>query len=175
MVRLGDLCFRLLPRNGWRSLALALGLGLAFGAYMALADHFVFASAVPAVQRILLAQNSLSERLAFFARGALLDELEYRLIALTALAWGLASLAKRPAPAAIWAAIVLTALVVYPLGNWSYFRALDPTVMSLLRELALHGGAGVLWGWLYWRHGWLSGLAGHIAAHLSLQPLLGAL
>lgn len=123
----------------------------------------------------MLAQNSLGERLLFFARGALLDELEYRLIALTAIAWGLANAAKRPMPAASWAAIVLTALVVYPLGNWAYFSGLDPNAMTFLREVALHGGAGVLWGWLYWRHGWLSGLTGHVSAHLALQPLLGVL
>jgi hypothetical protein len=174
-VRLGDLGFTLLPRRGWRSLGLAAVLGLGFGAYMALADHVLFAGAVPAVQRIALAQEPLAARLLFHARGALLDEIAYRLIALTALAWALASLVKRRAPGVHWAAIVLTALVVYPLGNMAYFRSLDPTAITVLRELALHGGAGVLWGWLYWRHGWLSGLTGHIAAHLSLQPLLGLL
>ncbi len=174
-VRLSDLGFALLPRNGWRSLALAAGLGLAFGAYMAVADLTVFSGTIPPVQRAMLAPNSLAERLLFFTRGALLDELEYRLIALTAIAWGLARLAKRSVRAATWAAILLTALIVYPLGNWAYFRGLDPTAMTVLREVALHGGAGVLWGWLYWRHGWVSALTGHVAAHLSLQPLLGAL
>ena len=53
-VRLGELGFRLLPRDGWRSLALAAAMGLAFGAYMALADSFVFPSIVPEVQRALL-------------------------------------------------------------------------------------------------------------------------
>ncbi|MEO6718454.1 MAG: hypothetical protein ABIM50_14565, partial [Novosphingobium sp.] len=69
-VRLGDPGFAVLPRRGWRSLALAAGLGLAFGGYMALADRFVFAGAIPAVQRIMLAQYPLSERLLFFVRGA---------------------------------------------------------------------------------------------------------
>ena len=155
-VRLGDLGFALLPRRGWRSLALAAGLGLAFGTWMALADHFAFAGHIPAVQHIMLAQNSLAERLLFFARGALFDELEYRLIALTAIAWALANLIRRPAPAAHWAAILLAALIVYPLGNWAYFRGLEPSAMTLLREVVLHGGAGLLWGWLYWRHGWVS-------------------
>ena len=174
-VRLGDLGFALRPRHGWRSLVLAAGLGLAFGAYMAMADLTVFSGIIPPVQTTMLAQNSLAERLLFFARGALLDELEYRLIALTAIAWGLSKLAQRSVRAATWAAILLTALIIYPLGNWAYFRDLDPSALTLLRELALHGAAGTLWGWLYWRHGWLSGLTGHVAAHLSLQPLLGAL
>jgi hypothetical protein len=47
--------------------------------------------------------------------------------------------------------------------------------MTLLREVTLHGAAGVLWGWIYWRYGWLSGLTGHLCAHLSLQPLLSVM
>ena len=165
----------MLPRRGWRSLALAAGLGLAFGTYMAVADRFLFSAGIPQVQQVSLAQIPLAERLLFHARGALLDELAYRLVALTAIACGVATLVRQPARNAVWAAILLTALVVYPLGNWSYFRTLDPSALTVLREMALHGGAGVLWGWLYWRHGWLSGLTGHVSAHLALQPLLGAM
>ena len=140
-----------------------------------MADHYLFAGAVPAVQRIVVEQNTLAERLLYYGRGAVLDELEFRLMALTVIAWGLASLSQRTGPKLHWAAILLTALVAYPLGNWAYFQSLDPTAMTVARELALHGTAGVLWGWLYWRHSWLSGLTGHVAAHLSLQPLLGVL
>ena len=174
-VRLGDLGFALLPRRGWRSLALAAGLGLAFGAYMALADSLVFSSVIPEVQRAMRVQMPLGERLEFFARGSLADEIEFRLLALTAIAWGLAGVTRSTGPKVHWAAILLTALVVYPLGNWNYFRFLDPSALTVLREIALHGAAGVLWGWLYWRHGWLSGLTGHVSAHLTLQPLLGAI
>jgi hypothetical protein len=31
---------------------------------------------------------------------------------------------------------------------------------------------GSVWGWLYWRHGWLAGVAGHSATHLVMDPLL---
>jgi hypothetical protein len=43
----------------------------------------------------------------------------------------------------------------------------DPVYASL-RYLAV----GSVWGWLYWRHGWVSALIGHGAAHLVLDPLL---
>lgn len=171
-IRLGALDYHLLPRQGWRSLALAIALGVGFGAYMAIADRTVFAAAIPEAQRATLAANGLAARLAFYARGAVIDEIAYRLIAMTALTWGLAWLSGRAGRTVHWAAIALTALVIYPLGNWPYFLALDPSGLTLARELALHGAAGLLWGWLYWRHGWLSGLAGHVGAHLALQPLL---
>ncbi len=174
-VRLGELGFRLLPRDGWRSLALAAAMGLAFGAYMALADSLVFPSIVPEVQHVMRAQMTLADRLIFFARGSLVDEIAFRLIALTAIAWGIANLSRRTGSQVLWAAILLVAFVAYPLGNWTYFRALDASALTILREVALHGAAGVLWGWLYWRHGWLAGLTGHVSAHLALQPLLGAM
>ncbi|WP_316399143.1 hypothetical protein [Bradyrhizobium sp. 33ap4] len=41
--------------------------------------------------------------------------------------------------------------------------------------MALHGCGGLLWGYLYWRHGLAASIAGHVSAHLSLQPLLGFL
>ncbi len=172
MVLPGALGFGILPRQGLRSLAIALIAGLAFGLWMALADAALFAGAVPDVQRLMVAQMSTSERIMWFARGALVDEMIFRLIALTALAWCLALMSGLRGGALAWPAILLTALVVYPLGSWAYLSALEPGALTALRELALHGAAGVLWGWLYWRHGWLSGVTGHIAAHLSLQPLL---
>ena len=174
-VRLGDLGFEILPRRGWRSLALAAGLGLVFGAYMALADRFLFASVVPQVQHTMLAQMTTVDRLLLFARGALIDEVELRLVALTVIAWGIANLFRTGDGRVHRAAILLVAFVIYPLASWNYFRFLDPSALTILREVALHGAAGTLWGWLYWRHGWLSGLTGHVSAHLALQPLLGAM
>ena len=172
MVFPGELGFGILPRQGLRSLAIALIAGLAFGLWMVLADAAVFAGVVPDVQRLMVAQMSTSERIMWFARGALVDEVIFRLIALTALAWCLALMTRLRGRALAWPVILLTALVVYPLGSWAYFSALEPGALTVLRELALHGAAGVLWGWLYWRHGWVSAVTGHIAAHLSLQPLL---
>lgn len=172
MVLPGELGFGLLPRNGWRSLTLAVVLGLAFGAWMALADTTVFASAYPEVQRQMVEQLPVASRIALHARGALVDEVIYRLIGVTAIAWCCALVSRLRGPALAWPAILFAALIAYPLGTWDYFSALEPGAMTVLRALALHGAAGVLWGWLYWRHGWLCAVTGHIAAHLTLQPLL---
>ena len=174
-IGLSDLGLQLGLRRGPRSLLIAAGCGLGFGVYMALADATVFRSAVPEVQHVLLTQFTLAQRLARFVPGALFDEVEYRLIGLTGLAWLLARLTRLRGPALLWPAILLTAFVVYPLGAMGYFRQLDWHGLTLARELALHGAAGTLWGWLYWRHGWLAGVTGHIASHLALQPLLGLL
>ena len=162
-------------RHGNRSALVALACGLAFGVWMALADATVFRAAVPEVQHVLVMQMTLVQRLARFVPGALLDEVEYRLIALTAICWLLAGLTGRRGPALHWPSILLVAFVVYPLGAWGYFQQLHWSSLTVAREVVLHGGAGMLWGWLYCRHGWLAGVIGHIGAHLALQPLLGVM
>ncbi|MDE2442567.1 MAG: hypothetical protein KGP14_16245, partial [Betaproteobacteria bacterium] len=90
-----DTGFSLYPRQGLRSLAIALGAGLVFGCWMAAADATVFASAVPASQQVILASTTALERIAVFARGALGDELALRLIAMTAITWSLMAITGR--------------------------------------------------------------------------------
>jgi hypothetical protein len=74
-----------------------------------------------------------------------------------------------------WTAILVTALLVYPALHQAYLSALVRTPLTVLCEITLHGGAGILWGFLYWRHGLVSAIAGHIGAHISLEPLLSLL
>jgi len=31
---------------------------------------------------------------------------------------------------------------------------------------------GVVWGWLYWRHGWFAAVSAHASTHLFMDPLL---
>lgn len=174
LLRPRELGFFLTFRHGTRSLRLAALAGLVFGLWMAVADTWLFASVVPPVQHELLATTSTSSRIWQFAGGAFFDEIEFRLIALTGLAWLIARSTGWRDARAVWPAILAVALVLYPLGTWGYFGTLDWSGMTVARELLLHCGAGVLWGWLYWRHGWLAGVTGHISAHLALQPLLTA-
>ena len=166
-----DLCLTF--RNGAQSARFALLAGMGFGLFMAMADMVLFASAVPEVQRYAVTQVSLGGRLAHYLRGAAIDEVQFRLIAMTGLIWLLSHMPKAGGKWQHWTSLSLAALVVYPLMNMNYISYLDWSVLTFARELVLHGGAGMLWGWLYWKHGWLAGLTGHMGAHLTLQPLLG--
>ena len=159
-------------RHGTRSFRIAVIAGLAFGVWMAIADTWLFAGVVPRVQHEMLASMPAFSRIWHFATGSLSDEIWFRLIALTGIAWLIARGTGWRDGRAVWPAILLVAMVLYPLGTWGYFRALDWSGMTVAREVLLHGAAGTLWGWLYWRHGWLAGVTGHVCAHLALQPLL---
>lgn len=175
MLRPRELGFYLTFRHGTRSLWHAVLAGLIFGVWVAVADTWLFASIVPQAQREMLAQVPVLSRIALHAQAALLEEIEYRLIALTGLAWLIARYTGWRDARAVWPAILLVALVLYPLSLWDYFRALDWSGLTVTRELMLDGGAGMLWGWLYWRHGWLACVAGHVATQFALQPLLTVL
>ncbi|MFM5929428.1 MAG: hypothetical protein ACKOPQ_00800 [Novosphingobium sp.] len=172
MPLLTDIDFTLLPRHGLRSLGIAAGAGLAFGAWMALADASLFQSVVPQVQHDMVAEAGPLARIAWFARGALVDEIQLRLVALTGLTWGAVALTGKQSARLHWLCIAATAFIVWPFVARGYFAGLDWSVLTGLREATLHGAAGMLWGWLCWRHGWTAGLTGHVAAHASLQPLL---
>ncbi|RUZ81168.1 hypothetical protein EN943_01765 [Mesorhizobium sp. M7A.F.Ca.US.006.01.1.1] len=155
-------------------MTIALGSGLAFGTYMALADALLFRSAIPEWQTKVVAGISTVERIAFFAPKAIFDELKFRLIAVSVLVWILTTMAGRRGWC-FWIAIIFTALVIYPVFQHGYLSTLAPTPLTVLREIMLHGGAGILWGYLYWRHGLVASVVGHVSAHLALQPLLGLL
>ena len=93
---------------------------------------------------------------------AALEELKYRLVLMTVLAALLSRGTGRLSPA-LWVAIIALA----QLANVGPLVFSDPAYASL-RYLAV----GSVWGWLYWRHGWISALIGHTACHLILDPIL---
>lgn len=170
--RLRDLGLSLTLSEGARSLVVAVAAGLAFGAWMALADATLFRSAVPHVQHWMVAHLTAPQRIAFGWRGALYDEMVLRLGVVTALVW-LARVAGLAGWRALWPAILAAACLAWPLTVLPYLSDLHWSALVAAREVLLHAAAGTLWGWLYCRHGWLAGLTGHWAAHLALQPLLG--
>jgi hypothetical protein len=173
--RLADLGLGIVPRNFTSSMALAIAVGLLFGTYMALADRFLFSTVVPEFQISFVKASSAPQRLVFYAQVVVFEEIAYRLLVLTTLVWAAVALSGTIRPWCYWVAILTTALVLYPLGHLAYLASLPPTTLSVAREIALHGSAGILWGYLYWRYGLLASIGGHVAAHLSLQPLLSIL
>lgn len=168
-VRLADLHLTIGVRHGARSALQALAVGIGVGLAMLAADAVLFQAYVPAAQRDAFAGVSYAARLGWFIPRALLDEAVLRLAALWPLLWLVARLRGRADAVGAWLAIALVAVVVYPLYAHAYFAGLAWSPGTAARELLLHGGAGIAWGALNWRHGWSAGALGHCAAHLVLQ------
>jgi hypothetical protein len=155
-------------RFGLRSLGAALAAGLVLGLWIAFADTWLFSPIVPASQHALFEATPFAARLLTIALLVLRDEVVLRLIVLGGLVW----LFGRSSDAARWLAILFTALVAWPVLSHGYIVGLVLSAPTIAREILLHGMAGIVWGWLCLRHGWLAGFVGHLGAYLAMVPLL---
>jgi hypothetical protein len=162
----------LLPREGWRKLALAAAIGLGFGVWMAVADAILFRPIVPAAQTAFVRATGAFERIANGLPFAVQDEIEFRWLLLATVLWFVtpASAAHRAGhgPRA-WAAMIAVATL---------YAFLHPAQMGTpaldLREAALYVSAGTLWGLIFCRWGLVAAMAAHMSAYLTLEPLLGS-
>src|SRR5690242_12247763 len=108
---------------------------------MALADALLFRSVIPASQTALVSGFSAIDRIVYFTPLAVADELIFRLVAMSLLVWTLTAVAGRRSWC-FWAAILGTALLIYPALHPVYLSSLELTPSTVLREIMLHGGAG---------------------------------
>jgi membrane protease YdiL (CAAX protease family) len=109
--------------------------------------------------------------------GGITEELLVRLFVVTALVWALGKVWRtsdaRPAPGAVWTAIVIATLL-FALGHLPMASRLgELTPWLVVRVLVLNGIAGMLYGWLYTRRGLEAAIAAHAATHIPLQVLAG--
>ncbi len=106
--------------------------------------------------------SPLIPRLPVLSLIAIMDEFKYRLLLMTAVvALQKLIFGKLSAPSFI------AAIVISQFANVGSLVLADP-VYAALRYWAV----SCVWGWLYWRHGWLAAVTGHAASHLLLDPLL---
>ena len=146
----------------WRaaSIAVAFAIGGVTG-FVLLLDGVLFRQHLtPDYVRFFT--SPLIPRLPLLSLLAAIDEVKYRLLLMTALVALQKLVGGKLSPTAFIAAIVLSQF-----ANVGFFVMADP-VYATLRYWAV----GCVWGWLYWRHGWLAAVTGHAACHLLLDPLL---
>lgn len=95
-------------------------------------------------------------------RLAALEEVWFRLFLMSGIIYLGTIRAGRAPRWFFWCAIALAQF-----ANVGLFVIADPVYASLR-----YWAVGCVWGWLYWRHGWLTALAGHCCCHLLLDPAL---
>ena len=101
-------------------------------------------------------------RLALCYEAGVLEEMLFRLIVLSFVAWALSSFrkAEQVRPPVFWAANVVTA-VFFGLAHFSKPFPLSPAEMAGI--LLLNGAGALAFGWLFWK----KGLEGAILAHFT--------
>jgi hypothetical protein len=163
---LADLRFpgglRLLPAD-WRRAGVALAASLVgVTAFIALLDAVLLRGALPP-DYLAHYTSPLLPRMVQACLYAALDEVMFRLLLMTVLVM-LLSWWRRGGPSSAWIVAVIIAVQFVNVGE----IVLAFPLYGTLRFWAV----GCVWGWLYWRHGWLTALAGHSAVHLLLDPVL---
>jgi hypothetical protein len=163
---------RLAPAD-WRKALPTIGLCiLGVTILIVLVDCVLFRATLPASYVAFFADlTPPSVRIATYMALSGIDEMEYRLVLMTALvvAGGLFWRdADGDIPACVFVAAILLSQIAYVLLKLPAPHGAVDVLYDALRYYAV----GSVWGWLYWRHGWLSAVAGHAGTHLVLQPAL---
>jgi hypothetical protein len=132
--------------------------------WIVLLDTMLFRAVLPA-DYVAHYTAPLWPRMGLASLGSLAEELVFRLGLMTALVWLVARWRGTVSPA--W---FLFAIAAAQLANVS-----DTLQVAPLYGVFRFWLVGCVWGWLYWRHGFASALAGHGLCHFALDPVLQVL
>lgn len=108
--------------------------------------------------------------------GGITEEILLRLFLMSFLVW-LGRFVSRtaegkPSGMVFWSANILAA-VLFGLGHLPTTALLIPlTPLVITRAIVLNGLLGIIFGWLYWRHGLESAMISHFSADIVLHVLL---
>ncbi len=176
-----------LPRGTTRILARSVGLGVLCGGGIIALEWFFFVPLDPGGIGTLQEQAGhppVWEGLLAGFYGGIAEELQLRLFLLSLLALGLRRVGRLVRPSqrsllpgwAFWGANVIAA-ALFGLGHLPATAALIPlTGIVVVRAVVLNGSAGLVFGWLFRRHGIETAMAAHFAADLLLviAPLVSS-
>ncbi|TCM19607.1 hypothetical protein EDF56_103250 [Novosphingobium sp. PhB165] len=155
---------RLRPDDGIAALkAVALSV-LSVTIFIVVLDAAIFRRALPEGYEALFT-SPLLPRTPLTCVLAMIEEVKYRLVMMTAVVVGLSIVARRALSPAVMVAVIIAVQVV---NAWQ--PVADYPLYGLFRYVLV----GSVWGWLYWRHGFLAALMGHGVSHLLLDPSLRA-
>ena len=148
----------------------SIGLGAAAGLFMLALDLFLI-PLLPALLA-LARKTSLWENFTASFYGGLNEELLFRLLGLSVIAWLLSRVwhtpSREPTDAVFWSTNVIMA-VLFGLGHLPAARAVTANITPLLvgRTLAMNGPIALVCGWLFWRFGIEAAIIAHFTADLA--------
>ncbi|MGO4712857.1 CPBP family glutamic-type intramembrane protease [Bradyrhizobium sp. 2TAF24] len=153
----------LMPAAGRRAAAAVAAIAAAaVVAAIAVAADTAFRSQL-AADYVAHYTSALMPRMAFMVLTSAYEEVKWRLVLMTLLiAATRLVLGRRPPDAAFIAVIAFVQFC-----NVADGLAAAPVYAAFRFFLP-----GCVWGWLYWRHGWVTALAAHAACHLIMDPVL---
>ena len=169
---------RLEAHGARHPLLVGIAAAVAVAAYIVAIDGVLFRAALPATYVQFFETMGLRDRLVYFMLRAFNENVIYRLFVFSTLFYLISRLKGVPAealsPVPIWCAIV--AAQILNIGMNVAALSPDPfTFATAFYDAIRYVAPGVLWGWLYWRFGFLTAEVASVGCHIFLQPALGVL
>ena len=146
----------------------AIGL---VAALIVFADGVVFRSVLPDWYVRVFTGPFLSGRILVSMVRCVQEELCYRLLVMTLIIATVGRVWRGPDGRAA-APVVITAILVAQAVNMVPKEPPPTTYLEIPWSILRFYAPGLVWGWLYWRHGLVTPLLAHPAVHLVLQPAL---
>lgn len=167
---------RLLSDRLSHPVATAFAIGFVVAIAVALIDGVIFRAILPQSYVASFSDHGVGSRLTYYMLRAFNEEILYRLFLVSTLVCGVGLIWRNSSGGiphkAYWIAIIAAQTIVIFLNVApSYASGATPLFMlyASLRFIC----PGVLWGYLYWRHGFVTGQLAHVSTHIFLQPILG--
>ncbi len=161
-------------RRSWQSALWGIGVGVVIAALSVL-----FARMGTSVLATQNAAPSVWAGLLASVYGGIDEEIFLRLFLMSLIVWIVRKLVGArgaAAPLEAWTGIVL-ASILFGMGHLPAAAALGPlTPWSVAQILLLNGIGGLVFGWLYWRHGLEYAMIAHFSTDIVihvLMPLVG--
>ena len=138
-------------------------------------DHIFFEGS--SLQRVLaLGSEPLGFRVLVVFYSGITEELFYRLLLSTLIAWlahlALSSYIRNAKPISQWLGTVIAALIF----GLAHVGNLPNVVNPILRAISVNGVAGLIFGWLYWWYGLEMAILTHVLAivvlYIAIPPFL---
>jgi hypothetical protein len=144
--------------------------------YVTIIDCFVFRALLPQSYVELFYTVPIGQRLVVFMLRAWNENIIYRLFAMSVFSWLFGLVWKngdgRPTPGAFAAAAILAQTINIYVNVTSQLAA-PVTPVILAYDLVRYVFPGILWGYLYRRHGFATAEIASVGTHPFLQPSLG--
>ena len=136
-------------------------------------DHWVFGSMIDSIQTANAASLTVSGVIASILYGGIIEEVMLRLFFMSLIAFAIWKLCfkkydRENIPTSVFVIANIVAALLFAAGHLpatvSIFGALTPLI--LFRCFLLNGGFGLIFGWLYRKHGIIYAMMGHALFHI---------
>jgi hypothetical protein len=168
--------FQLAGHDVRQSILIGSAAAILVAIYVTALDGFIFRNGLPASYVQFIKLTSLQDRLIYFMLRAFNENVIYRLFVFSTAIYAISRArglkASELEPALVWGVMIATQLL--NIGFNVILQSREPLApMALIYDALRYVAPGVLWAWLFRRHGFMTAEIASVGCHAFLQPALG--